>query len=107
MLSKQVVASSKLLLPGALCPGGGQTLKSERVQLHAQLPERARRLVQAICGGLVTVGEEVVVSFELTLASGVEEDATADLVAAGPALGTPDHNVNASTLRKEADHAGC
>ena len=109
MSSKQAAASRNSLVPGHGGPGGGQTLKSERVQLRVQLPERARRRMEEACGGRVTVSEEVVVSFELTqvpvcLKGG--NGIAADLVEAGSAFGTPSHTVQPSTLRKEEDHAG-
>jgi hypothetical protein len=107
MSSKQAASCRKTRVPGHGGSGRGQTLKSERVQLRLQLPERERRRVQEACGGRVTVSEEVVVSFELRavpvcLKGG--NGIAADLVEAGSAFGTPSHTVQPSTLRKEEDH---
>lgn len=110
---------------GRLTPRGGQKLKSERVQWHLQLPEREMRRFQQGSGGRMALGEVITVSFDVTTLDPVlpalskGEPFAADAVKgsmggsgaieasveAGRATGTPDHNVQPSTQRKEEDHA--
>jgi hypothetical protein len=78
-----------------------QKLKSERVQLQLQVPAKEQRKVQATSGGRYAVGRDVILSFELITQEAV---APPGIVEAGPASGTPGHNHQPSTERKEVDH---
>ncbi len=116
MKSKQVVPSLNLAPGGAHpSPRADRKLKSERVQLDLQLPARVQRMVREATGGKYSVGEVVTVGLDLTphpespalpkSSSGGSMGGSGAIVEAGPAPGTPGHNPQPSTSRKEEDHA--
>jgi hypothetical protein len=98
-----------------LFPGAGRKLKSERVQLELQLPERVQRKFREATGGRYSVGEVVTMGFDVTdltgpltssePSSGGSMGGSGAIVEAGLAMGTPDPIHQPSTQGKEADHA--
>ena len=116
MKSKQVVPSKDPTPEGARpSPGAERKLKSERVQLDLQLPERVQRKFREATGGKYSVGEVVTVGLDLTENAGPPRSpkppaggpkgGSGAIVEAGLAVGTPDQNHQPSTSRKEEDHA--
>jgi len=117
--SKQVVSSKDQTPEGVRpSPGAEPKLKSERVQLDLQLTERVQRKFREATGGRYSVGEVVTVGLDLTKnarpprsskpipqeAGGGSKGGSGAIVEAGLAVGTPDHNHQPSTSRKEEDH---
>jgi hypothetical protein len=115
MQSQQDVSSSKQDPEERHRPRRGDPkLKSERVQWHLQLPERYQQEFHEATGRNLSVGEVITVSVDVTnLAralttsvppSGGSMGGSGAIVEAGQAFGTPDHNHQPSTSRKEEDH---
>jgi hypothetical protein len=111
MQSQQEAPSFNLTPEGALpLPGAESKLKSERVQLELQLTERVQRKFREATGGKYSVGEVVTMGFDVTdlsgpltssePSSGGSMGGSGAIVEAGLAAGTPDHNVQPSTLLK-------
>lgn len=111
MKAKQVAASRNQTPEEThLSPGADRKLKSERVQLDLQLPDRLQRKFREATGGRYSVGEVVTVGLDLTEhakppraskpSAGGSKRRGGVIVEAGSAAGTPGQNHQPSTLKK-------